>query len=183
MRWNKVAVVGILLVSLLLAGCPFDSGSAGPPSDVNIWQTVLKIGSLGFLCNFSKSPTCQAGDNDLVALMRILIGILTFALFYMAASAVPGLRDQRNIAVVVSIILAIMSVIFIPASVLIGIGSAYGALVAIVMIGAPTVGGFLLYRALSDQHWFFKVAVLGIILLLLTAVKYFAIDISGGIFT
>lgn len=177
MRWNKVGVVVLLLFSLLLAGCPPEPS----PSDTDVWGTILKVGSLGFLCNFTNSPGCEPNENDLVALMRVLIGILTFALFYMAASAVPGLKEQRNIAITVSIILAIMSVIFIPPSILIGIGAAYSTLVAIVIIGAPILGGFILYRSMSDSHWVFKVIVLVLILLLLTAVKYFARNIAGGI--
>ncbi len=166
----KVGVVALLLVSLLLASC-----APEPGPDESVWETILNIGSLGFLCErgwFGFGP-CEYEDN-LVALMRVLIGILTFALFYMAASAVPGLREQRNIAITVSIILAIISVIFIPNSIFLGIGAAYGTLVAVIMIGAPIAGGFILYRSMSDSHWVVKVVVLVILFLILTAVKSFA---------
>jgi len=138
----------------------------------------LSIGSLGYLCDFASGPQCR--ESDLVALMRVLIGILTFSLFYMGASAVPGLREQRNIAITVSLVLAIISVIFIPPSIFIGIGAAYATLVAAVIIGAPVLGGLILYRAMSDQHWLVKVFVLVLLFLLLTAVKKFALFVSGG---
>lgn len=183
MRWTKVGVVSLLLISLLLASCVPDSKNAAP-SDLDIWGTILNIGSLGFLCDnpgvevfgYSFFRKCNTEAN-LVALMRVLIGILTFALLYMGTSAVPGLNQNRNVSIAVSIILAIMSVIFIPNSVLLGIGAAYGSLVAIIMIGAPVLGGFLLYRSMSDQHWAFKVLVLVTILGILTLVKNL---VSGG---
>ena len=171
MRWNKVAVISLLLVSLLLT-LPFVSAQGPGPSVGDVWDTILEIGSLGFLCErgwFGLGP-CDY-ENNLVALMRVLIGILTFALFYMGASAVPGLREQRNIAITVSIILAIISVIFIPNAILKVIGAAYATVVAVIMIGAPVAGGFLLYRSMSDQHWVVKVMVLVILLIILTLVK------------
>ena len=186
MRWKKLAIVGLLLVSLLLASCVPDSNNSGPPSDVDIWGTIISIGSLGFLCDQQdvKEPLfgitiLQRCDKEanLVALMRVLIGVLTFALLYMGTSAVPALNQNRNVSIAVSIILAIMSVIFIPNSVLLGIGAAYGTLVAIIMIGAPVVVGFIIYRAMSESHWAFKVLLLVVLLGILTLVKYW---VTGG---
>ena len=45
MRLNKVGVISLLLVSLLLVSC---APSPGPSE--GIWDTILSIGSLGFLC-------------------------------------------------------------------------------------------------------------------------------------
>ena len=167
MRWTKVGVISLLLVSLLLVNFV----TASPP-ETSAWDTILEVGSLGFLCErgWFGLGSCDY-ENNLVALMRVLIGILTFALFYMGATQVPGLKEQRNIAITVSIILAIISVIFIPNAILKGIGAAYATLVAVIMIGAPVAGGFILYRSMSDQHWVVKVIVLVILLIILTLVK------------
>jgi len=159
MRLNKVGVISLLLVSLLLASC---APSPGPSE--GIWETVLEIGSLGFL-------NIGDAENNIVAFVRILLGVLIFALLYMGASAVPGLKEQRNIAITVSIILAIISVIFIPASILVGIGSAYSTLFALVLLGAPIVAIFLLYRTLNESSIVLKLGLLIILLLILIAVK------------
>ena len=179
MRWNKVGIIGLLLVLFLLAGLPHAMArSEIGPSGQNIWDTILKIGSLGYLCNLTlPKTTCQTNENDLVALMRVLIGILTFALFYMGASAVPGLNEQKNIAITVSIILAIMSVIFIPSEVLIGIGAAYSTIVSVILIGAPIVGGLLLFRMVpgdSRGGIGMRIIILLLLIFVLTAVKNYA---------
>ena len=159
MRWTKVGVISLLLVSLLLASC-----APAPGPDESVWGTILKIGSLGFL---------KSGDygNNIVAFVRVLLGILIFALLYMGTSAVPGLREQRNIAITVSIILAIIVVIFIPPAILVGIGSAYSTLFAVVILGAPIVALFLLYRTLNESSIVLKLGLLIIMLITLIAVK------------
>lgn len=173
MRWNKVGVISILVLSLLLASC---APEPGPTQGA--WDTILEIGSLGFLCDstwFGLGP-CDY-EHDLVALMRVLLGILVFALLYMGTASVPGLKENRNISITVSIILAVIAVIFIPPSILRGIGSAYGTLVAVILLGAPILGIFLLYRTLDDQSVGVKIGLLVVLLLILSAIKNF----SGGL--
>lgn len=181
MRWGKVGVVSLLLVALLVASC----APAPGPSGSEVWETILEIGSLGFLCKnepvnlFFGLVTIDRCNREagLIALMRILIGILVFALLYMGTSAVPGLNQNRNIAITVSLILAVMSVIFIPESVLIGIGSAYATIISVILIGAPIVGGLLLFRMIpvnSRGGIGMRIIMLLLLIFVLTAVKNYA---------
>lgn len=167
MRWNKAGVIGLLLVVLLLVSCTPDPG----PSASDIWDTILNIGTLGFL---------GSGEEGLVSLMRILIFILVFALLYMAASIVPGLNQNRNISIAVAAILSIISVIFIPASVLIGVGAAYATLVSVILIGAPIVGGLALFRMIPGETRggiAVRCIVLLVLLVVLITVKYHALGL------
>lgn len=186
MRFSKVGVVALLLVSLLLASCVPSANNSGPPQGEDIWDTIMQIGSLGFLCKDTPVSFLGVGftvcdrEAGLIALMRILIGILVFALLYMGTAAVPGLQQSRNIAIAVSIILAIMSVIFIPNAVLIGIGSAYATIVAVLLIAAPIVGGLLLFRMIpgdSRGGIGMRIIILLLLIFVLTAVKNY----SGGL--
>ena len=167
MRWNKAGVVSLLLVVLFLASCTPDPG----PSASDIWDTILNIGTLGFL---------GSGEEGLVSLMRILIFILVFALLYLAASIVPGLNQNRNISIAVAAILSIISVIFIPSSVLIGVGAAYATLISVILIGAPIVGGLALFRMIPGETRggiAVRCIVLLVLLAVLIAVKYHALGL------
>lgn len=179
MRWNKAGVISLLLVVLLLVSCTPDPG----PSASDIWQTILQIGSLGFLCKdvpitiFGVSFTVCNREEGLISLMRILIGILVFALLFMGTAAVPGLNQNRNISIAVAAILSVMSVIFIPESVLVGIGAAYSTLISVILIGAPIVGGLLLFRMIPGDSRFglgVRIIILFLLIFVLTAVKNYA---------
>ena len=165
MRCKKFAIVGILLLALFLVSCTPDPG----PSAGQIWQKILWVGTLGFL---------GANNDGLVSFMRILVFILVFALFYLGASMVPGLG--RNIAIVVAAVLAIISVIFIPASVLVGVGAAYATLTSVILIGAPIVGGLVLFRMIPGETRAgiaVRCIVLLVLLAILIAVKSYALTI------
>jgi len=161
MRWTKVGVISLLLVSLLLASCSPEPG----PSGQEIWNKILWVGSLGFL-----------GENDhgLVSFMRILIFILMFALLF-EGSKVTGL--SRNIAIVVSAVIAIMSSLFIPASVLEAIGVTYATLISIIFIGVPIIGGLLVFRMIpgTSRGWIaLRIVILAILLTILYSIQYYA---------
>ncbi|HLD39829.1 MAG TPA: hypothetical protein VJB13_01685 [Candidatus Nanoarchaeia archaeon] len=177
MRWNKVGVIGVLVIFLFLVSC---APSPGPSKGV--WDTILNIGSLEFLCRGGITASGCDFVGGLISLMRVLIGIVIFALLYMGASAVPGLSNNRNIAITVSLILAIISVIFIPSEVLVGIGAAYSLLFSVILIGAPIVGGLLLFRAIPGDSRGGIVARIIILCLLiwgLALLKHYA----GGVAT
>src|SRR3989338_1919714 len=176
MRWNKVGVIGVLVIFLFLVSC---APSPGPSKGV--WDTILNIGSLEFLCRGGITASVCDFVGGLVSLMRVLIGILVFALLYLGASAVPGLRENRNIAIVVCIILSLMTVIFIPTEVIVGIGAAYSTLLAAILIAAPIVGGMLLFRAIpgnSRGGIVLRIVILLLLVWILIAVKHYASGVA-----
>lgn len=128
-----------VLFSLLIISIPsvLAAGALG-----GVWNKIISIGNLSFL---------GIGDASLVAgFTRILVGILIFSLFFALTNALGGEGAlgflKRNQAIMVSVILAIISAVFMPASVLLGIGAGWGTAVALILIGAPIVGiAYLLY--------------------------------------
>lgn len=161
MNCKKGLLILILLLgSMLLVSC----GTDRDDSEIGgIFDDIIDIGRLEFLGFYD--------DNALVGFMRILVGILVFAVLFELARLV-GM--SRNIGITVAIIFAIMSVIFIPGSILAGIGAAYATLVAFVLIGIPVLGGgYALYRIPSSNRGliFLKMGIIVLLLWILIAVR------------
>ncbi len=128
----------LLALPLVAAEGPLDFISG-------IWDKFLIIGSLSFI-----------GVNGVAPFTRILIGILTFTLFFALLTflGAGGSSDtkslkflQRKHAIVIAAVLAIMTALFLPVSVILGIGAGYATAVALLLIGAPILGlGYLLWN-------------------------------------
>ncbi|MAF99232.1 MAG: hypothetical protein CMH61_01335 [Nanoarchaeota archaeon] len=150
------------LFTLFVTSCA--PGGAFP----NIWQKILDIGSLKFLG--------IAGGNGLVAFVRILIALLIFAILFEVGRRVLN----RNTAGIISGILAIISAIFIPGSILAGIGGAYATFFSIALIGLPVVGGlYLIWRipGTSRGGIALRIVILTILLWILMGVRTHALAI------
>ncbi|MBS3139801.1 hypothetical protein J4479_02250, partial [Candidatus Woesearchaeota archaeon] len=111
-----------LMPLLFLTAC--QSSSTNFPSFTDIWGRILGIASLGFLNTAANAE----------AFMRLMVFILVFAVFYEASRLT---QFQPNIRAVISLVLAIISAVFMPAGVLAGIGITYGTITAFVLIGVP----------------------------------------------
>ncbi len=122
--------VMLLLMSPVLAEGLFDSISGA-------WDGILSIGSLEFLLGSS-------ADNKLIGFVRIAIGVAIFALLYFGLVMIPGM--SRNIAITLGVIFAVISAVFMPASVLTLFGESWAVVFAFLFIGAPLVAvGALLF--------------------------------------
>ncbi len=131
------------LLSVLLA-LPLVS-AAGPLEFIgDVWNRILMIGGISFLQGFG-----------LVAFTRILIWILTFALFFavmsLGAGGESGKRAfaflKRNHAMVIAAVLATISAIFLPAAAILAVGTGWATAVGLILIGAPIVGlGYVLWN-------------------------------------
>ncbi len=100
----------------------------------NVWQKVLSIGTLNFL-----------GISGMAPFTRILIWILTFALFFALSSVLSPGKDKtplfkRNQAMVVSAVLATISAIFLPVQAILAVGAGWATAVGLILIGTPVVG-------------------------------------------
>lgn len=153
----------LLLLSMFLVSCQ-QAGISGSA----IFNKILWFGSLGFL---------GATGNPMDGFMRILVIILVFGIFYELAGL---LQLTSSIRTTISLILAIMSGVFIPTSVLAGIGAAYGTLVALFLIGLPVVGGlYAIYRIPGTTRFyiFLRIVIILILLAILISVKVHALDL------
>ena len=109
-----------------------------------IWDKFLTIGSLSFI-----------GVNGVAPFTRILIGILTFTIFFALLTflGAGGSSDTKNLkflqrkhAIVIAAVMAIMTALFLPVSVILGIGAGYATAIALALTGLPILGfGYLLW--------------------------------------
>ena len=153
----------LLLLSMFLVSCQ-QAGISGE----SIYNKIIWFGSLGFL---------GATGNPMEGFMRILVITLVFAIFYELGGLI---QLTPSIRITVSLILAIMSGIFIPGTVLAGIGAAYGTLVALFLIGLPVIGGlYAIYRIPGTTRFyiFLRIVIILILLTILISVKVHALDL------
>lgn len=127
MRWSRFSLV--VLISSLLTPIFAHASVSGIIS--NVFDTIISIGKLSFL-------GFPGGDN-ITAFLRILVFILTFTIYFAGLSVANGFLKifTKNIAIVVSLIFAIISTIFMPPAVLIASGTAFGTLVSVALLAAP----------------------------------------------
>ncbi|MEK6900647.1 MAG: hypothetical protein AABX05_05975 [Nanoarchaeota archaeon] len=150
-------IPSLSLLSLTLTAC-----SGQPPTLSGIFDKILWFGSLGFIGN---------NPDALVGFMRILLAILVFALLF-EGGKVTGM-NPRTVGIVAAII-AIISAIFIPDTVLVAIGAAYGTIVALVLIGVPVLGGlYAIWRIPGDTRpqILFKILILFLLLVILISIN------------
>ena len=168
-RW---LILGLVVLSLLfVVGCQ-------PGEEVTfetVWEEILSIGKLEFLGFFE-------GENALTGFMRVLIGVLVFTVLF-ALTSLTGL--PRNIGITLAVIISIISIIFIPGTILAGIGASYGFIVALLMIAIPVGGclyGFFMIPTTSRALIGLRIVILTIALWILFAVKAHATDLLAGAF-
>lgn len=174
LRKRGLIILFLLLVSILAVSCSTSKEETSLTKLLeDVFAKVVYIGKLGFL-----GEKGEAGSN-LIGFMRILVAVLVFTiLFELGRLVLPN----RNITIVIAGVISIISAIFIPGSILIGIGAAYGTIVALVMIGIPVLGGgYAIYRIPSTSRGYIvlKLSILVILLWILFAVRDYALSFAG----
>ncbi len=166
----------IMILALFLVSCASSSSKDPKPSgEVDVWDQILSIGKLEFLTeNLSD-------ENQITGFMRILIVILTFAVLHAVARAI---NLPNPIPVVVPLIISIITGLFLPGEILIGIGSSYAIFVAAAFIAIPLIGGGYLLYIIPNQPviWrFVRLIILGILLWILLLVQEHAQALTSTI--
>ncbi|GEM_PF-968800 len=116
-------------------------------------------------------------------LMRFLIAIIVFTLLYGVITTLGGGGSggvppfnyfSRAQAGILTAVITIIATIFLPAQVLLAIGSGWATLIGLILIAAPILGlAFILYQMPNDPcYWRFLKFLLSLVLLwILTAMK------------
>ncbi|MAF99230.1 MAG: hypothetical protein CMH61_01325 [Nanoarchaeota archaeon] len=134
----------------------------------NVWRRIISFGNLSFL-GFS--------DASIVAgFLRLLIGLLIFTVFFAVLTGAKQFKlFNRGQAGIVAAILAIVTAIFMPTGILLGIGAGYGTAISLLLIGLPVAAVFYALFTLPGEpcFWLFiKFVLLTILLWVLSAIKY-----------
>ncbi len=128
----------------------------------SLWDTFLYIGGLGFL----NLP----GTNDLILFLRLAIGLLVFTILFalgvLAGSNQAQFLNRQHAAVIAGVI-TVITMVFIPSSVLIAISASFGTLVSLILLAAPLVAMVLLVVFLPDEPCGWNAAKVGIAALIM----------------
>jgi len=146
LKLKKIGYISLFAILITSIVIPFVTAAVPGPQDLLrvIGETIITI--FGF--EWIKNET-----NALGAFMRLCIWIFVFTLL-MAISriiaALPGAAHlaagmQRNIVIVLGIIIATISTIFIPIEVLLAIGEVYSTVAAFIMFAILFTGIGYLY--------------------------------------
>jgi hypothetical protein len=161
----------LLFYLTLILSIPFASADIGSTIQ-NVWFKILNIGNLGFL---------GIPDGSLVvAFTRILIWILIFAILFALTTSLGGYDGplsflKKNHAAVISVIIATITAIFLPAQVLLAIGAGWGTLMGLILIGSPIVAIAFLFWKLPNEpcpYLMLKVLLSLLIFWILSAMKF-----------
>ncbi len=111
----------------------------------NIWLKILKIGDL--------SAIGLGNEAVIVNFSRLLLALTIFAVFFGIMTTFGGANGRpfgflnRNQAMIVAGLLAILGAIFLPVQIILAIGGAWATAIAALLIGGPVAGlGFLLWN-------------------------------------
>lgn len=126
MKKANFLALTLFLLTLFSAG----SALAEPTGIGGVFSKILDIGRLEFLFG-------AGADNQLIGFIRIVIGILVFAILYMGLSMIPNMN--KSIAITIGILLAIITAIFFPKEILLMFGETYATIFALIIIGGPII--------------------------------------------
>ncbi|MAG61078.1 hypothetical protein CL619_04785 [archaeon] len=152
---------GWLFTLVALLTIPFASASLfGKIGE--IWDSVLYVGGLGFL----NLP----GSSDLILFLRLAIGILVFTILFalgvLAGSETAQFLNRKHAAIIAGVI-TVMTMVFIPSTVLVAISASFGTLVSLLLLAAPLVLMVMLVVYLPNEPCVWDAAKTGIAALIL----------------
>lgn len=158
-------------VLLALVAIPF-AQAAVMDTLRNVGNRIIQLGNL--------SAFGFSDQTVVLSLMRIMIWILTFTIFFAVTSNEHIVRIfNRRLAMVVSLVIATIVAIFFVDDFLLLIGSGAATLVAFLLIAGPVVAvGYLLWRIPGQGqeehagHIFLKLCLCLFLLWMLGAIKY-----------
>ncbi len=176
MRFKKLSM--LLLMALFLCSIIIPFATAAVPGPV---ETFEKVGEW-ILKIFGFSWITEKGEEVVGAFMRICVFILVYLLLYLVSAAIPLFTGHTRARVMIAIILALISTIFIPAGVLIAIGEVYSTVAAVLMFTVVLGGiGFLYYTTWPLPGRFWVVIRLLFLILLWMLLSIVTTAVGGGL--
>ena len=177
MRLKRILLLFFLVMVISSIAAPFAFADIPTPQ-----ETFGKVGNL-ILYVFGASWIKDKGEDVIGAFFRMCIWIFVFTILYFVSRQIfqqPGL--QRNSALIVAIVIATMSTIFIPINILLAIGELYATAVSFIMIAIPLVGiGALYYLTWGRPGRFWVIVRIAILILLWILLAIVTASVGGGL--
>ena len=151
----------------------------------NVFSKITGIGNLTWLG--------MADSAVVLAVTRLLIWVFIFTVIFAVIAIASGKERkslgffQRNHAMVIAFVMATISAIFIPPSVLLAVGVGWATAVSLLLIGGPIVGlAMLLWLIPFDgketrNSLFLKLILCLLMFWVLSAMQYHVNHLLGGV--
>jgi hypothetical protein len=175
MKKTHSLLISSTIILLSLAGVAYAAGTVPSPfssfNDVlgGVFDIILNIFSLSFL---------KGSASNLVALMRFLIWLLLFAIFYTVAQLLPMNKagsGNNRLPLIIALVISAISVIFMPSSLLIAIGEQYATVILVIMLLIfPIAGLYVGYVLIKPTNWVMH--LLRLIILIVVWVILYEVD-------
>ncbi len=167
-RWSVLSLFSIMFFAML-------PSVLADPRDMlfRIFDQIIYFGSFSFLG--------VPNPSMLIAFTRFMIWIITFTLFFAVIVNKANVKGfslgflKRNQAMIVSAVIASITIIFLPVEVLLAFGAGWGTLIALILVGGPVIGilaVFLMTPSNDRTYLFMKFVGCLVLLWILTAMKY-----------
>ncbi len=161
MKRGRLGILLLLMVTSLFAMLP--SASA-----VTAQQVIQSIITLDFLNAVGILPA-GVTVNPIEGFTRFLLLILLFALLYKGTEL---LKLGNSVSVVIALVVSLLTVIFIPGTILLAAAASYGTLFSLTILSLPVLAGLALYFVLKDHPWIRAVVMLLLLLTVNEVQKY-----------
>ncbi|GEM_PF-2355052 len=161
MKRGRLGILLMLMSMSLFAGLPAASA-------VTAQQVITSIVTLDFLNYIGILPS-GVTVNPIEGFTRFLLLILLFALLYKGAQL---LKLGNGVAITVALVVSLLTVIFIPGTILLAAASSYGTLFSLTILSLPILAGLALYFALKDHSWIRTIVMLLLLLTVNEVQKY-----------
>lgn len=176
MMKNTPAIIFICIILISAFGVMAAPAEGTGLFDIigNAVDKILSIGSLTFLFG-------DSADNKFFGFIRISYAILIFAVLYMGLSLIPNF--SRQTAITIGIILAIISAVFTPTSLLATFGTTYATIFALLFIVGPIIGVLaLLFMTGTPSRLVagLKILALTALLLIVNEISHWAIALANA---
>jgi len=166
------SILALLIVLPLVAANPVETFRG-------LSSKIIQFGNLDFLG--------LSDQTVILSLMRILIWLLTFTLFFAVTSNEHIIKIfNRKYATVISLVLATIVALFFADNLLLLVGGGAAAIVAFILIGGPVVAvGYLLWKIPGHDHEehaghvFLKLCLCVFLLWILGAIKFHLLQLGG----
>ncbi|MEW5896608.1 MAG: hypothetical protein AB1668_02880 [Nanoarchaeota archaeon] len=160
----------LIFVMFLLIGAM----SASFVSAEEPWDTMKSIVTLGFMQHLGLKSSVDPFEG----LIRFMLLIALFAILFKVAEL---LKLGKNVAIVIAAALSIMTVFFIPGTILVAAAASYGTIFSVVLLGIPIALMIFAYVALKEHRWV-RVGVMALLIYVLHVMKghISAMAVSAG---
>lgn len=173
-----LVLITVMILSSLLILPIVEAAVPGPTQTIaKIWQEVI-------VPVFSFQWATNHSDETFGAFMRFIIWIIFFTLLNAIGRAIPALTAHHKHVNIITGLLSILMVIFIPIDLLLAIAEMYSTVGAVIMLAVPIVGLFYLIHLSGTWGWspraraVFNIAM---ILFLMAVLNIVTLAVEGGL--